>query len=592
MQSAFLRAIRRNHSVWNKAYKAVIKPSSPASFTFQPLRGLTQGSDFPDEITRLKSQLAEAEAARLTDKAARVAAEGKTAAAEAARVAAEAARVAAEAARVAAEDKAAAAEAASLATEKKAEAADAARLRSEGRAWALFEDLMENPIDICVGKAYQISNTGKFVQALRVPETDSREIPDQLRSRSNPIKFFKTDMFGSSKYRNHELAHIVPHSRSRAALWTSVLAGILNLQIESPKDESLFRKMIEGHYPSSHTDRRKEGSGLTHQPFNLIALAEQKTWWDENPSISIFPNLSLDSMIKWDGEDYSAIVVKSSPIVFQRIGAVNGNLFEWNGDDERVENSFKGFRDAASLLIALMKGPVKETHAITTDYLLCESMQQYLAKQTTFLAPFPNKSEAVKYRVVKFSAGKRFSDTPSSQGHPAPMPLLLIAKSLNGWFSHLLQQNKLKGFEFPKGVNDAKPFCAVFPICGVDESDASCPVCLAREIVRGNPALDHMHFSEEEYAHVQKIADYEEAVDEVGDDILLTRASDLIHQVVQSLKYRIEPRNELTVLCFCTGDAHGTFGSYECVASVNRCPRAQVVKVSSRCFNQSFLRIR
>ena len=111
MQSAFLRAIRRNHSVWNKAHKAVIKPSSPASFTFQPLRGLTQGSDFPDEITRLKSQLAEAEAARLTDKAARVAAEGKTAAAEAARVAAE--------------DKAAAAEAASLAAEEKAEAADA-----------------------------------------------------------------------------------------------------------------------------------------------------------------------------------------------------------------------------------------------------------------------------------------------------------------------------------------------------------------------------------------------------------------------------------------------------------------------------------
>jgi hypothetical protein len=115
---------------------------------------------------------------------------------------------------------------------------------------------------------------------------------------------------------------------------------------------------------------------------------------------------------------------------------------------------------------------------------------------------------------------------------------------------------------------------------------------LAREIVRGNPALDHMHFSEEEYAHVQKIADYEEAVDEVGDDILLTRASDLIHQVVQSLKYRIEPRNELTVLCFCTGDAHGTGSSYECVASVNPCPRAQVVKVSSRCFNQSLLRIR
>jgi len=505
MQSAFLRAIRRNHSVWNTAYKAVIKPSSPASFTFQPLRGLTQGSDFPDEITRLKSQLAAAEAAR-------VAAEKKTAAAEAARLAEEAARVAAE---------------------EKAAAAEAARLRSEGRAWALFEDLKENPIDICVEKAtsgYQISNTGKFVQALRVPETDSREIPDQLRSRSNPIKFFKTDMFGSSKYRNHELAHIVPHSRSRAALWTSVLASILNLQIESPKDVSLFRKMIEGHYSSSHTDRRKEGSGLTHQPFNLIALAEQKTWWDENPSISIFPNLSLDSMIKWDGQDYSAIVVTSSPIVFQRIGAVNGNLFEWNGDDERVENSFKGFRDAASLLIALMKGHVKETHTITTDYLLCESMQQYLAKQTTFLAPFPNKSEAVKYRVVKFSAGKRFSDTPSPQGHPAPMPLLLIAKSLNGWFSHLLQQKKLKGFEFPKGVNDAKPFCAVFPICGVDESDASCPVCLAREIVRGNPALDHMHFSEEEYAHVQKIADYEEAVDEVGDEILLTRASDLIHQ--------------------------------------------------------------
>ena len=117
MQSAFLRAIRRNHSVWNKASKAVIKPSSPASFTFQPLRGLTQGSDFPDEITRLKSQLAEAEAARLTDKAARVAAEGKTAAAEAASVAAE--------------EKAAAAEAASLNAKAASLAEEAARVAAE-----------------------------------------------------------------------------------------------------------------------------------------------------------------------------------------------------------------------------------------------------------------------------------------------------------------------------------------------------------------------------------------------------------------------------------------------------------------------------
>ncbi len=105
--------------------------------------------------------------------------------------------------------------------------------------------------------------------------------------------------------------------------------------------------------------------------------------------MSIFPNLSLDSMIKWDGQDYSAIVVTSSPIVFQRIGAVNGDLYEWNGEDVRVENSFKGFRDAASLLIALMKRLVKETNTIMTDYLLCKSMQQYLAKQTTFSPRFP-----------------------------------------------------------------------------------------------------------------------------------------------------------------------------------------------------------
>jgi hypothetical protein len=401
-----------------------------------------------------------------------------------------------------------------------------------GARWELFDGLDEVPVEIgCVSEAIDaFSDQRKFCQAL-VPGKESHVLPDWHRS--PPKLFFKTDVFGSPRDPVHELAHIVPHSRDRASLWTSVLADILNVEIDSYPKRSVFAQMKEGFLGSFEAKNRKRGTGLLHQPFNHIALAEQKTWWDDRPSVSIFPNMSLNDMINWDGQAYSAVVVAASPYVVQRIGAIYGDLDEWNGEDSRVENTFRGFRDAASFLIASLKNHlIEQQMTVHEEYLLTGAMQHYLAGVKQFLAPIPKKSAANKYRVVNFSQGKMIMDSASdTKGHPAPMPLLLVAKSLNGWFSHLLQRDKLKGFAIPEGFRGDRRFCAIFPSCRVDESDASCPVCLARAIVTQSdalPALDDLSYHEDEYERIEKIALCEETVDGVEDDPLLTRARDLL----------------------------------------------------------------
>ena len=87
-------------------------------------------------------------------------------------------------------------------------------------------------------------------------------------------------------------------------------------------------------------------------------------------------------MIKWDGQAYSAMIVASSPLVFQRIGATNEDLDERDSKDVRNDKLFKGFRDAASLLIVSMKSHLKqEQNTVNEQYLLSGAMQQYVANQ-------------------------------------------------------------------------------------------------------------------------------------------------------------------------------------------------------------------
>ena len=430
-----------------------------------------------------------------------------------------------------------AAEAEARAAEAEARAAEAKAVeeaaRVNGKRWVLFDglDIFPRRIGVISEPIVEIPIVNNFLRHLN-PQNKSGKmmVLDQSKdlARKQPRKYFKTDIFGTPIETQHEIAHLVPNSRSRAELWNAILTKILGMENHQNGIPYKLKMLVEGFRNSKPGSIRKEGTGLIYQPMNHIAMAGQGTWLDRHPSVGFFPLLSLNQMLLWQGEPYEAIFVAADGRTTQLVGAIRGDFREWNGNDERVVKAFSHFTDAASLLLSLINESTNENPGKGGD----ESsmlMRKYLAKQHEFLAPSPNVSSIVKYRVVKFSPGKRLTDDENVvQGHPAPMPLLLVGKSLNAWLSHLLRSGRLTGFEFPQGYTGDRQFSSILPFCGVDASDSSCPVCLAKTIICGDPALEELLMDDADYERMLRIAHCEQVVMEVEDDRTLSRASSLL----------------------------------------------------------------
>ena len=514
-------------TVWPQLYRGLVRPHappiSPTCFPivlpFRFLSGASQPSPIFDSGTKVDPQkrIQELESHLQSEKSARIEAENARIEAENARIAAEKSKIEAEKSKIAAENA--------------RDEAVRSWERSEGRRWALFENLDQISVCKCSQRIYS-RPLGTLVQGL-LPPTGATPMEQATKlPRSPPESYFKTDVFGSPKTSEHEIAHLVPHSRRRAVLWISILQSILDVRIEpkNAKFQLIYEKIVEGY---RLTSKRKNGTGLIYQPYNNIALAQQGLWFDEKPSVSFFPILSFSEMVNWDGEEYEAIFMASEADVVQKVGATRGTPLEYQGNNKKIQKAFSGFQEAASSLLGLMSAyNGRENHDSNfyspQDDVLSHSLRNYLAGRNYFLAPKPNNSPEIKYRVVKFTRAKALGDDSSFEGHPAPIPLLLVAKSLNAWFSHLLRKNLLDGFP----VSEAQ-FCAVFPICGVDHSDASCPVCLARRIVRSDSALESLDYLEREYDHARRIAAYQEFA-ELESDPLLMRAANVLHKVTIS----------------------------------------------------------
>ena len=412
-------------------------------------------------------------------------------------------------------------------TEKEKGRADFA----EGSGWVLFKDL--SPVEVPIPFNPQVALNQKDILIHKLkPSSASVQPMDQditTLPRSPPTSFFKTDIFGSSRDIEHHLAHLVPHSRSRAARWISILQPILAVKIEPKQSKStfLYEKMVEGFRRTVNSDRT-DRSGLIFQPYNNICLKGQAIWFDEKPSCCIFPILSFSEMVNWDGAAYEAIFMGSEASAVLEVGANRKVILQCGGDDPRVQTAFSGFRDAASTMLGFLKAYGNQGKD-DSEFLKASEVDLLLKSLgKTFFFPLANTSSDVKYRIVKFSGAKALGDTPDPDGHPAPIPLLLVAKSLNAWFSHLLRNNMLGVSS--EHMGNAK-YYSIFPYCGVDESDASCPVCLARMIVRSDPALEPLDLSDGDYEHAQRIADNQEIVQPVESDPLLKRAASILLKV-------------------------------------------------------------
>ena len=367
--------------------------------------------------------------------------------------------------------------------------------RALGKRWVFLGNLSQIPAKISCHSSL-CADSGDAVSSLQalLPPKGARRLHKVNR---NPPGFcFQTDVFGSNKQPDHEMAHIVPHSSGTSAIWYPLIQSLLGQSAVNDGGDFL-PMLVEGFCNSPFGGHvRTVHSGLINQPFNYITMANQNTYYDQRPSVMFIPALEISYPENWNLCSFDALCVASDPVVCQKIGATLGDLEECDGNDPRVQTAFKCFREAASIIINVAR--TDSINADGKDVKLSGELRDYFRSRVDFLTPGPSPDPNAKYRIVKFSRGVDLNSAAKilpdqDKSHPAPMPLLLIAKSLNAWLSHLLVNHALDGLVIPKCHQDSafKGYCSLYPMCDIDDM-ASCPTCLAKLILRGHPIFDDL----------------------------------------------------------------------------------------------------
>lgn len=128
-----------------------------------------------------------------------------------------------------------------------------------------------------------------------------------------------------------EEAHLCPSTGKtfKCDTWLYVAAAVLGMAWEGREDRDCLIRAIRGSYPPAATDeaalkgdtedekknskeKRKvtmEYTGINRCPFNLVAFASQKNWFDVRSGVMILPCMTMDEAKDWKGGPYSVIVL-------------------------------------------------------------------------------------------------------------------------------------------------------------------------------------------------------------------------------------------------------------------------------------------
>ena len=403
----------------------------------------------------------------------------------------------------------------------------------EGKRWVTINNLQSQHVQL--GQC----NFGPSVWLSQlVPQDVNTLIPLEKVSRDAPAQFFETDLFGRTKSGDEEMAHCIPHSRSTSKYWDRLLKAT----IKSKPNEPLLVQCIKEGFLKVAKGNRVDHSGAIYQPANYVCMAKQGTWFDNKPSVIIMPieECSFVADGEWKGERFDAICIPRDDMVCRAIGAVDGfrQGDEISGTDPRVELAFRTFRNVSSAIIQELS---RDDADLKKDNMkLSEGLRAFFRTQTTFEAPFPSPDPHAKYRLVRFSDGVVIPPGTvvdrtrvKAQGHPAPVPLLLIAKSLGAWHSFLLSTGKLDGVARPAGYESSAyaGYCSMLPICSLDDV-ADCPICLAKLVMKEHGIFTDLLEDAASYYSIKRIALGEEVVGSVASHVHLNNAAHILLRAI------------------------------------------------------------
>jgi hypothetical protein len=226
-----------------------------------------------------------------------------------------------------------------------------------------------------------------------------------------------------------------------------------NLSTETmQKDNSSVRASARSKGSGSSGSKREDHVGIKHFPSNRIMLRQQRSYYDDNPSLLIIPIMTNEEVTKWDKTGYSAIVLArdcrkkeyKAAHVYKYIGATNQDLkdvtlatpAELEKARALLSDTILGLANVCSNVVYpefssennKMDNTSKVKNAIATIKVKVQvPVQKELPKD------FSHSEERIRVRIITFSDHA----TVNSNDHPAPDPRLLVLKAAANWFKYL-----------------------------------------------------------------------------------------------------------------------------------------------------------
>ena len=186
-------------------------------------------------------------------------------------------------------------------------------------------------------------------------------------------------------------------------------------------------------------DGKRWGS-LRNASFNFIALDAEGDLLDKSPQLMFLPVLDVEQLRSWHGEGYDAVVIAATAWGYQCAGSCEATQCV---DRQSLQTAFATFAAVGGSLCTLYKKDefcgrqiVDDPHELST--VMCRNFRDHV-QEHRFRVPVvacdlrlpccsfgPSSNPSDGWRAYDASS------SPRGQ-HPAPHPLLLLARSLNAW---------------------------------------------------------------------------------------------------------------------------------------------------------------
>ena len=226
-------------------------------------------------------------------------------------------------------------------------------------------------------------------------------------------------------------AHLLPNSCGCAMIWDTLVRQMLGRDVTQRNAWTAILGVMK--------DGKRFGS-LRNASFNFLALDAEGDLLDTRPQLMFLPVLDIEQLRSWNGAGYNAVVIAANAWGYQRAGSCQETQC---AERQALQTAFATFAAVGRSLCKLYEkdsfcGRLEVPAEANFSRFMCQNFQRHVAKNGLSTPAF---EDGLQFPYCSFGRSsnpdegwKAYTTSSSWQGqHPAPHPLLLLARSLNAW---------------------------------------------------------------------------------------------------------------------------------------------------------------